>query len=518
MTDTDSAIGRARPYDKTDLVLIIALLVIATAIRLLYLQLIPVFTDEAFEVLAAYSIYQGEFTAFGPVNPTAGPLFAYLVALSFWLLGPQFLLPRILVMTIGVLTVGLTYVLGRSIGGRWAGAIAGALLAFSPVHTIVNSHIAWSNSTTPFFITLAFIVLHRSLRRKNGPLLVLGGFLYGLSLQTHVSMLVVAPGLVVWFLARRDILNLLRKPWPYLAGGAALLGYLNMIIFNLMTRGGSLTDVQNHDYAWVAEPTWAIYWTNIKNMVVEVGPTFGGMVPRISDPMSALVAGLLLIWLVVALIYAAGRRETMPLLVVLSTALIMPYFNRRYAGLLSQRYVSFLLPICFSAMGFLAADAIGSLRRQGSPPTRVMAAGSMVLVILLALYPVRNTLTHYAIETQAGRDNSLSLSMAMHLSETLPADSDLFLSSHLRGSRGDGGYRYLRSLFYALVLEGKEPFVLDLPDIVTRLESDQAGETWLVLPPDDYETLSQRFELKRIEGSPKVHNDGMLVRYVSTNP
>jgi len=346
---TDSVLDSEtdRLYTRWDSILLGVLLILATAVRLPYLQLIPVFTDEAFEVLAGHSIYQGQLALSGPVA-AVGPLVPYLMALIFWLFGPQIVLPRIVVMIIGVLTVGLTYVFGRAMGGRRAGLIAGALLAFSPVHTIVNSHVAWSNSTTPFFVTLAFLALHQSLRRNNGWLLVLGGFLYGVSLQTHVSLLVVAPGLAVWFLVRRDILTWLRKPWPYLAVGAALLGYGNMIAFNLMTRGGSVADVQNHDYAWVAEPTWGVYWTNIRNMVIEVGPTFGGMVPRISDPISSLVAGLLLVWLVVALVYAASRRETMPILVVLSTALIMPYFNKRYAGLLSQRYLVFLMPICFS--------------------------------------------------------------------------------------------------------------------------------------------------------------------------
>jgi len=108
--------------------------------------------------------------------------------------------------------------------------------------------------------------------------------------------------------------------------------------------------------------------------------------------------------------------------------------------------------------------------------------------------------------------------MATYLSETLPLDAELYLSSRLRGSRGDGGYRYLRALYYALVLEGKEPYVLDSPDIVTRLESDQAGEAWLVLPYDDYDALSQSFELEPIHQSPQVHNDGILARYVAVRP
>lgn len=507
-----------RQYTKLDFLLLGALLVVAAAVRLPYLHLIPIMTDEIRGVLAARSIYDGDFVAFLPFNETVGPVWAYLLAFIFWLVGPQVLIPRTVVMIIGVLTVGLTYILGRSMGGRWAGAIAGALLAFSPIHTIINSHVAWSNSVTPFFIALAFVVLHAAARRKDGRLLVLGAFLYSLALQTHVSLLVLIPGLTIWFLARRDIMTWLRQPWPYLAVGVALLGYSNMIIFNVVSGGVSLADVQSRRYAWVSEPTLNIYLTNLKNMIVEAGPTFGGQVPRIVDPIGGLVGGVLLIWLAIALIYAAWRRETMPLLVVLSTALIMPYFNRRYAGLLSQRYLVFLMPICFSAMGFLAADVLDYLRRRNYRAARIVAVASAVLIILLALYPVRNTLTHYAIETQAGRDNGLSLSMATYLSETLPLDAELYLSSRLRGNRGDGGYRYLRALYYALVLQGKKPYVLDSPDIVTRLESDQAGEAWLVLPHDDYDALSQNFELEPIERSPQVHNDGMLVRHVAASP
>ncbi len=35
---------------------------------------------------------------------------------------------------------------------------------------------------------------------------------------------------------------------------------------------------------------------------------------------------------------------------------------------------------------------------------------------------------------------------------------------------------------------------------------------------DDYDALSQSFELEPIERSPQVHNDGMLVRHVAAGP
>src|SRR5918911_928925 len=79
-----------------------------------------------------------------------------LLAVMLWVVGPHPWTPRLLSMLLAVATVGLTYWLGRSLGGPIAGLVAGGLLLFSAVHILINSHIAWSNATTPFFTTLAF--------------------------------------------------------------------------------------------------------------------------------------------------------------------------------------------------------------------------------------------------------------------------------------------------------------------------------------------------------------------------
>ena len=516
------------PISKMDLALVGVLLAVAAAVRLPYLNLVPVISDEAFEVLVALAVRQGQWVWFGPVNPTAGPLLTYLLALAFWLFGTPLYLPRAVIMVIGVLTVGATYFLGRSLGGhraapaagRWAGAIAGLLLAFSPSHTIVNSHVAWSNSATPLFSTLAFTALHVALRergagqprRRQGWFLVLAGLLYGLALQTHVSMIVVAPGLLIWFLARRDIGAWLRRPWPYLALGAAILGYGNMIAYNLMTRGGAVADFQTHTYAWVSEPTWATYWTNLKAMVGAVALTLGGRIPEPHDPLASVVMALLLAWLVAALLYALWRGETMPLWIILSALLIMPYFNQRYKGLLSQRYTAFLLPLGFAVMGLAAGHFLEWIRKQARGPRRALAICSVALILFLAVYPVRSTLAYYAREIQAGRDNRLSLTMADYLHDNLPADANLYLSSNLIGKRGDGGYRYLRAMYYWLTLKGVEHYVLDFSDLLARLEADPQQETWLLLTADDYQVLAQRFGLEPIANSPPVHNGGILAR------
>jgi 4-amino-4-deoxy-L-arabinose transferase-like glycosyltransferase len=505
---------------KTDLLLVSVLLIVATAVRLPYLQLIPTVTDEAFEVLAALPVSQGDLLLYGPVDPTTGPLVTYLLAVAFWLFGPGVYLPRIVILVVGVLTVGATYMLGRSIKGRKAGFIAGALLAFSPIHIIVNSHVAWSNSATPLFTTLTFAVLHIALQRKDGRLLVLAGFLYGLALQTHISMVVVLPGLLIWFLARRDILTWLSRPWPYLAVGAALLGYANMIVYNLITAGGGLANFQGHTYAWVSEPSWSAYWTNLKVMVEAVALTLGGQVPKMHLPLNDVVTAVLLVWLVAALVYATWRGERMPILVMLSTALIMPYFNKRYEGLFSQRYTAFLLPLAFATMGLAATRAMDFWRRKPWPLPRAATVGGMVLVLLLAIYPVRTTFTYYATETQGDRDNRATLAMTTTLKEILPPNAPLYVSRNLRGpeQRADGGYKYLRAMYYYLTLEGVPFSVLELPDLEAQLEAHPNQEAWLLLYPTDYEALAGQLPIERIEGVPPIPNEGLLAKYVPAEP
>ena len=70
--------------------------------------------------------------------------------------GPSLLTPRLIMAIMGAVTVVPTYLLGRSLAGgsSLVGLLAALLLALSPIHIVVNSHIASSNCLTPLFTTL----------------------------------------------------------------------------------------------------------------------------------------------------------------------------------------------------------------------------------------------------------------------------------------------------------------------------------------------------------------------------
>src|SRR5918911_1569949 len=152
-----SARARLRVSPRlAELVSVVGLLALALAARLPGLLLIPRFGDEQLDVLYTMPLYRLQGLPLVAFDPYNGALFSYLLAVMLWVVGPYPWTPRLLSMLLAVATVGLTYWLGRSLGGPIAGLVAGGLLLFSAVHILINSHIAWSNATTPFFTTLAF--------------------------------------------------------------------------------------------------------------------------------------------------------------------------------------------------------------------------------------------------------------------------------------------------------------------------------------------------------------------------
>jgi hypothetical protein len=104
--------------------------------------------------------------------------------------------------------------------------------------------------------------------------------------------------------------------------------------------------------------------------------------------------------------------------------------------------------------------------------------------------------------------------MTEALKGALPPGTPLYVSREVKGVRRDGGYRYLRAMYYYLTLAGVEHWVLDFPDLVARLETEQGREVWLMLPPGNYETLAGDYNLVPIEGLPPLPNEGLLLRYV----
>ncbi|MHB8645286.1 MAG: ArnT family glycosyltransferase [Thermomicrobiales bacterium] len=442
------AIRRVRPFRVGEGALVAVLVFAATAIRLPDLLRYPHFTDETVEVGWALQIWQGAHFPLTASDAYYGPLHAYLVAGCLWLFGPSLILPRVIVLVIGVLTVVVTYWLGRELGGQSVGLVAGALLATAPQHIIVNSHVAWQNATTPFYAALCCWALVRGLHTRRGGYLLASGGLFGLTLQTHPGTIVLLPALLATFataLGARRSWALLRRPWPYFAVLAALITYSPVLIYNARTHLSGIVRIQTHrSYAYETHPSWGRYWHNLANLLFELmrmiaNPT---RIPAhrwqyFTDPHLMIVAALCL----AGLVLLAHKREPLPLFALLSVALIMPRFNHAYGVegdrfMLTGRYVAFLLPLLAVAIA-VAAVTLGMLfrdrfARHGREITH--AAGRVIPVVSLAIlvfYPLVPLTHYYQQEARRDPDNGSLLATVRFVSATRGNHTPVLIDKNL---------------------------------------------------------------------------------------
>ncbi len=455
---------------RSELFVVAALATLAFLVRWPYLQILPHFTDEIHEILTALRVARGEVLPLTAQEAYLGPLHYYILGAIFKVVGPRLALPRLLVMVFGVLTIGATYLLGRALSGRQVGALGAALLATSPQHTLINSHIAWQNSTMPLYSTLcfaAFIAALNTLRpvsglgpttspavaRRFGPFLALAGFCFGLTLQTHPGAIILVPPLVLAYpiaiLAGRRW-RLLHSPWLVLAIAAGLLAYSPVLIFNLMNRfGGVLRATAQRPYAYEMQPTWESYRANARDFALQ----FARM---ISDPtyIPATIGGYLTSpYLVVAAVLAlvgflllARRGQPLPLLVAISAQLILPRFLKTYGmdddyPMIAARYVAYLLPVSYLAIATTVVMIVrwfgGIASRRYGRSTLANAAASLswltlaVLIGGLVLYPLLPLHRYYEAIMPNDPNNVAAFALYHQLAATHTSDTPIVVDNAL---------------------------------------------------------------------------------------
>ncbi len=420
-------LARLRPAE-VELLLFLALFGQAFLVRWPYLLRLPHFTDEMGEVRWALGIWRGEHLPFTAQETYLGALHAYLLAGCLWLFGPSVALPRLLVCVIGALTVAFTYLLGRELAGRAVGVLGAALLLTLPQHIVVNSHVAWQNSTTPLYTTIACIALLKGLAVADpasswraARWFLLAGLAFGLAFQTHLGVIVLAPALLlacVWRLWRGQRGALL---WATAFGGVgAVVGAAPLLGYNLVHRLVGVERVQrSRGYAFETDHSPLAYLRNLKNLLLELARMVSNpfQVPERFTGYLTSFQLLVMVALAVGGIWLLARRgQPLPLLALLTTALMMPYFNHAYGvdgdrPLVTGRYVAFLLPplLVACATAFLALMQVGGrwlahlFQRSRSLQLLLVSfsgASAAALTLLLVLYPLL-PLTRYYHEESA---------------------------------------------------------------------------------------------------------------------
>jgi 4-amino-4-deoxy-L-arabinose transferase-like glycosyltransferase/glucose/arabinose dehydrogenase len=446
---------------SVDAALLVGLTVVGLFLRLPYLWSIPRFTDETREALRAIELLHGGLPvaeALVNVDGYIGGLYVWLLTGLFWLSGVSALTPRLVTAVAGTAAVGITYLLARDLGGRLAGLLAAALLATSGAQILANSHIAWSHCLTPTLTTLAAWLLQRAIR-DGRPVAWLGsGFAFGLALQTHPATLVLLPGAALYALwwGRRW----LRTPWPYLALGLFLVGFANVLLYNLLTAGGSFraaATIQERYDRDIVRDVVVYLSTHATHGVMLLRYLAGAVDSRESpaayllDPTLWLYGGLAL----AGLIFCARRGAPLLLLLTLSSILVMPYFNlRKYVPISDGRYLMPLLPLAYAAIGALLAAGWHRLAERGPGDSARSRRGWRVAIaagaLLLVLSPLAPLSRYYGQELAAGRTNGPLLQAVDAVSAVRQRDEPVLLDRDLADVKLEGGGTAFRALRFLL--------------------------------------------------------------------
>ncbi|HMA33517.1 MAG TPA: glycosyltransferase family 39 protein [Chloroflexia bacterium] len=406
-----------RVWTRTDSLLCAGLAAAAVLVRLPELLTLPAFRDELAEVFLGVQIARGTALPLTNVTADIGPLYNYLLALLFAATGPDLYLPRLFVTGLGAATVALTYALAWTLTGRrLLAALAAAFLATNALHILVG-HLAWSNATTPFWTTATLLALAAAFRGGNATraprprLLLAAAVLAALALQTHLTVVVLLAGLGAWLVwpapgwGRR-----LRRPVLWGALGLFLLAYANMIGVNLVHPLAFWTaGIGTKTYALATAAGPPDYLANLGGLLLEWvranGAVFApdaALAPYLAEPRVWLYGALLAAGIGLA---ARGRRWLL-LAPVLSTALLMPLFNRDYQFAIHTRYIGFLLPIGAILTALPLVGLWDRLRRPAETRRGTVAQlGWGLLAAGLVLAPLPALAGYYREELAAGRSN-----------------------------------------------------------------------------------------------------------------
>ena len=392
-------------------VLIAGALTLGSALpRVPYLTLIPVLGDYVLQTVYALSIQPGKFMPLVGNDPYAGALFSYIIAAWLRVFGATPDGPFIVMLIMGMLTVGLTYLLARGLGlGRTWAVLAGLLVAANPHHILLNSHAPGTVYAIPLFSTASLVALALAVRRESGRWLVAAGALMGLAMQTNPIPILMAPGVGVWFLIQKKSSIGLRTRWPYLATAAFVLAYSPVIVYNVQNSLFAFQWARTRDYLWEFNPSPLAFAHNLGRLFLQLCWQVSGVLEGPEDVQTLLGLPLLYsIWAIAGLVYAARRGISLPMLALASQMLTMPLWSSHYGMIVQTRLTAPLTPLIMIAMSRLAAGVWARVRsRTYRPGTALAIAGMMgILLVTLGLWPLTFLCRYYERQVAAGETNA----------------------------------------------------------------------------------------------------------------
>ena len=221
----------------------------------------------------AYGFFRDEFyyiacsdhLAFGYVDHP--PLSIWLLKISRLILGDSLVAIRFLPALAGALTVLLTGLIVKELGGkRFAMLFAALCVLLAPLHLALGSYYSM-NSWDLLVWTLAALILVKWLSRSDPRLWLWLGIVLGLGLQNKISVLWLGFAMAVGLLLTENRRTLLTRG-PWLAAGVASLIFLPHLIWQV-TSGWPTLEFMSGAAGKMVEVTFFNY---LGSQILEMNP------------------------------------------------------------------------------------------------------------------------------------------------------------------------------------------------------------------------------------------------------
>ena len=479
LTAPSSRSARILPW-----VIPLLLFLLAVLVRLPKLTTIPPPTDESDELLVALAIFRHGARPLTTSEPYLGPLWVYLIALAYTILGPSFAAGRVVAMLSSALSAPAAWALARRSGGLVAGAAAGMLMVFAFGPVVEGGHIAWSHGGAPAFMALSLAALVAATQGKPRRLWpFLAGFGGGVAVGAHPTVLTFVPGMAIWWLMadRAALLARVRASAWVLAGG--VVAYAPGLFF-VATHGLApfRERATAQDYVGFSLARWplgALAW--LESLARNVA---GPAMSQVADPRIWVVVLILAI----AMIFSARAGQWLPLAVVVSGAVFTPLLvdGSKFTSLTGLRYAAPALPAAAWAVGLWAESywTAGGGRRS-------MAA---LAVLGLAAVQIWSLVSYYQAVSTTGVTGEPIEAVVGGLIDPAAGPRTIFVDAGL-DTKLMGGGEVSRAVRTMLTIKGVD-FTLAKTDKIRWFLANGNGATYdLVLSGDGIDELSAEYAL-----------------------
>ena len=479
----------ARQRLLLDAAIIVSLFLLALALRLPYLHDVPRYPwDELRESGVALSLARGEAFPLTNFDSYIGALYNYILAGAFLVFGEHPGVPHLVVAFICSATAPILYLFGKEIDGRATGLIAATLFSCNAQQIFNGSHWGYSNSLTPAFSTLALWLIWRALKRERPWSLLGGAFAFGLALQTHPSAIVLVPAIVIGFFF--DGRQWFRGRWPFFAIGAAALGYANVIVYNIATRGGGLAAglAQREHYAAGRSLTLEMYSSHFLRGIGMFMSLFEGSGIWGDTPvpwwLQTLLFGVLLVSLLIGYGLLVFRRDYLIPLALISSLVFVPFLAGYWVD--HHRYWMLTLPPGLIAIALtITSAARWAAARYVAWPIYVLSG---LLVGLLAVYPLPALLRMYGARAQVHPTNREMDRLSVLVHDSVRTGEIVLVDEAILPTKPDESSA-ARTLWYLLVLK-RVPAIAVLHQDLPRLAFAQTGQSYLLIVPPSSPVLA----------------------------